>query len=152
MGPAGLVIPVVGVKVAQLSDTFTQDRAEAPGRTTRSTSGLRATVPRSSPRLPGRIEKLFDSKGGGGTTVYVRSVDGHWLYYYAHLDRYAPGLAEGQAVQRGTQLGTVGSTGNANPAGPHLHFAIHRMGRGEKWYDGIAVNPYPLLAGKRASG
>ena len=74
------------------------------------------------------------------------------MYYYAHLDRYAPGLAEGQVVQRGTPLGTVGSTGNANPAGPHLHFAINRMQPGEKWYNGTPTNPYPLLAGKGVSG
>ena len=112
-------------------------------------------APRGTPVVaaaPGRVEKLFDSKGGGGITAYVRSADGQWLYYYAHLDGYAPGLREGQAVQRGSPLGTVGSTGNANPAGPHLHFAIHRMRPGEKWYQGSAVNPYPLLAGKRASG
>ena len=151
VGPAGLAVPVAGVKVAQLSDTFTQARAGGA----RAHDAIDIMAPRGTPVLaaaPGRIEKLFNSKGGGGITVYVRSPDNQWIYYYAHLDRYAPGLSEGQAVQRGTPLGMVGSTGNANPAGPHLHFAIHRMGRGEKWYQGSAVNPYPLLAGKRTSG
>ena len=151
VGPAGLAIPVAGIKGSQLSDTFTQARAGGA----RAHDAIDIMAPRGTPVVaaaPGKVEKLFDSKGGGGITAYVRSADGQWLYYYAHLDRYAPGLKEGQAVQRGTPLGTVGSTGNANPAGPHLHFAIHRMRPGEKWYQGSAVNPYPLLAGKRSSG
>ena len=94
----------------------------------------------------GTVEKLFFSQGGGGITAYVRSPDQRWSYYYAHLQRYAPGLAEGQKVKRGQVIGYVGSTGNANPAGPHLHFAINRMQPGEKWYDGTPTNPYPLLA------
>ena len=151
VGPAGLAIPVAGIKKAQLSDTFTQARAGGA----RAHDAIDIMAPRGTPVVaaaPGKVEKLFDSKGGGGITAYVRSADGQWIYYYAHLDRYAPGLAEGQNVQRGTVLGTVGSTGNANPDGPHLHFAIHRMRPGEKWHQGSAVNPYPLLAGKRASG
>jgi peptidoglycan LD-endopeptidase LytH len=151
VGPAGLAIPVAGVKASQLSDTFTQARAGGA----RAHDAIDIMAPRGTPVVaaaPGRVEKLFDSKGGGGITVYIRSPDGQWVYYYAHLDRYAPGLREGQVVQRGTPLGTVGSTGNANPAGPHLHFAIHRMRPGEQWHEGSAVNPYPLLAGKKASG
>ena len=100
---------------------------------------------------PGRVEKLFFSAGGGGNTVYVRSDDGRWMYYYAHLSAYAPGLHEGQRVLRGAPIGFVGATGNANPAGPHLHFAINRMEPGEKWYQGTAINPFPLLAAKPAS-
>jgi murein DD-endopeptidase MepM/ murein hydrolase activator NlpD len=151
VGPAGLAIPVAGVRAAQLSDTFTQARAGGA----RAHDAIDIMAPRGTAVVaaaPGRVEKIFDSKGGGGLTVYVRSPDGRWIYYYAHLDRYAPNLKEGQAVSRGTPLGTVGSTGNANPAGPHLHFAIHRMGAGEKWHQGSAVNPYPLLAGQKASG
>ena len=91
--------------------------------------------------------KIVFQPGGGGITAYVRSVDGQWMYYYAHLDAYAPDLHEGQRLRRGDPVGTVGSTGNANPAGPHLHFAIHRMEPGQKWYQGTAINPYPLLAG-----
>ncbi len=151
VGPAGLAIPVAGIKASQLSDTFTQARAGGA----RAHDAIDIMAPRGTPVVaaaPGKVEKLFESKGGGGITAYVRSPDGQWLYYYAHLDRYAPGLAEGQPVQRGTPIGTVGSTGNANPDGPHLHFAIHRMRPGEKWYQGSAVNPYPFLAGKRSSG
>jgi peptidoglycan LD-endopeptidase LytH len=101
---------------------------------------------------PGTVEKLFFSQGGGGISVYVRSDDRRWSYYYAHLQSYAPGLREGQRVERGQMIGRVGSTGNANPAGPHLHFAINRMEPGWKWHQGEPINPYPLLAGKEVSG
>ena len=101
---------------------------------------------------PGTVERIFFSDGGGGNTVYVRSEDGLWSYYYAHLSAYAPGLREGQRVRRGTPIGYVGHSGNASPDGPHLHFAINRMDPGDRWHEGTPVNPYPLLAGKRARG
>ena len=150
VGPAGLAIPVVGVKPGDLVDTFTQARAGG----SRPHDAIDIMAPAGTPVVaaaPGRIEKLFFSRGGGGISAYVRSDDGRWTYYYAHLQEYAPSLAEGQRVARGTMLGRVGSTGNANPAGPHLHFAINRMNPGEKWYQGSPINPYPLLAGKQAS-
>jgi murein DD-endopeptidase MepM/ murein hydrolase activator NlpD len=149
VGPAGLAIPVAGIKASQLADTFTQARAGGA----RVHDAIDIMAPHGTPVVaaaPGRVEKLFFSQGGGGVTAYVRSPDGRWSYYYAHLQRYAPGLKEGQAVVRGTPIGTVGSTGNANPAGPHLHFAINRMNPGEAWHGGAAVNPYPLLAGNKA--
>ncbi len=147
VGPTGLAIPVAGVRREALSDTFTQARAGG----SRPHDAIDIMAPHGTPVVaaaPGRLEKLFFSKGGGGITAYVRSPDGNWTYYYAHLQDYAPGLHEGQAIARGDPIGRVGSTGNANPAGPHLHFAIYRMAPGEKWYQGTAINPYPLLAGK----
>ena len=151
VGPAGLAIPVAGLKPNQLSDTFTEARA---GRA-RLHDAIDIMAPEGTPVVAaagGRIEKLFFSRGGGGISAYVRSPDRRWLFYYAHLQSYAPGLAEGQQVRRGQPIGRVGHTGNASPAGPHLHFAIHRMQPGEKWYQGSAVNPYPLLAGQKVNG
>ncbi|MEO5611714.1 MAG: M23 family metallopeptidase [Sphingomicrobium sp.] len=150
VGPAGLAIPVAGVNASQLTDTFT--RARAGGARAHDAIDIMAAA--GTPVVaaaPGTVEKLFYSAGGGGITAYVRSDDGHWTFYYAHLQEYAPGLAEGQHVARGSPIGRVGSTGNANPAGPHLHFAINHMNPGEKWYHGTPINPYPLLAGKQAS-
>jgi murein DD-endopeptidase MepM/ murein hydrolase activator NlpD len=150
VGPAGLAIPVVGVKVKELSDTFTQARAGG-----RPHDAIDIMAPVGRPVIaaaPGSVEKIYYSQGGGGNTVYVRSEDGRWMYYYAHLSAYAPGLHEGQRVLRGAPIGFVGSSGNANPAGPHLHFAINQMQPGERWWQGTPVNPYPLLAGKRANG
>ena len=150
VGPAGLAIPVVDVKQGELVDTFTQARAGGARRH----DAIDIMAPIGRPVVaaaPGRVEKLFFSKGGGGTSAYVRSNDGRWIYYYAHLSAYAPGLREGQRLLRGAPVGYVGATGNANPAGPHLHFAIMRMQPGEKWWQGTAINPYPLLAAKPAS-
>lgn len=148
VGPAGLAIPVAGVRPDQLADTFTQARAGGA----RVHDAIDIMAPAGTPVVsaaPGRVEKLFFSEGGGGITAYVRSDDNRWIYYYAHLQDYARGLREGQRLQRGSPIGTVGSTGNASPDGPHLHFAVHRMSSGERWHQGSAVNPYPLLAGTR---
>lgn len=150
VGPAGLAIPVVGVKQADLVDTYTQARAGGARRH----DAIDIMAPTGRPVVaaaPGRVEKLFFSQGGGGITAYVRSDDGRWIYYYAHLSAYAPGLREGQRLRRGAPVGYVGASGNANPAGPHLHFAINRMEPGEKWWQGTPINPYPLLAAKPAS-
>lgn len=147
VGPAGLAVPVAGVKPEQLVDTFTQARAGGA----RSHDAIDIMAPLGTPVVaaaPGKVEKLFFSQSGGGITAYVRSDDGRWIYYYAHLNAYAPGLKERQRVERGSPIGTVGVTGNANPEGPHLHFAINRMNPGEQWYQGSPINPYPLLAGK----
>jgi peptidoglycan LD-endopeptidase LytH len=150
VGPAGLAIPVQGVKPRQLSDTYTQARAGGA----RTHDAIDIMAPEGTPVMAaadGTVEKLFDS-GGGGITAYVRSPDSRWTYYYAHLQGYAPGLAEGQRVKRGQVIGRVGHTGNANAVGPHLHFAINRMQPGERWWQGSPINPYPLLAGKKARG
>ncbi|HYI64317.1 MAG TPA: M23 family metallopeptidase [Allosphingosinicella sp.] len=147
IGPSGLAIPVAGVGAGQLADTFTQAR----GGGGRPHDAIDIMAPRDTlvvAAAEGMVEKLFFSGGGGGITAYVRSPDRRWVYYYAHLDAYAPGLREGGRVRRGDPIGRVGSTGNANPAGPHLHFAIHRVGPDESWWRGRAVNPYPLLAGR----
>lgn len=149
VAPSGLAIPVAGLNARQLVDTYTQSRAGGA----RVHNAIDIMAPEGTPVIAaaeGTVEKLYFSRGGGGITVYVRSPDRQWVYYYAHLQEYAPGLQEGQRVARGARLGSVGSTGNANPAGPHLHFAVHRMDNGEPWYEGTPVNPYPLLAGTGA--
>jgi peptidoglycan LD-endopeptidase LytH len=146
VGPSGLAIPVAGVSVRDLVDTYTQSRSGGA----RVHNAIDIMEARGTPVIaaaPGTVEKLFFSQGGGGISAYVRSDDRQWIYYYAHLDAYAPGLREGQRIARGAPIGTVGSTGNANPAGPHLHFAVNRMAPDESWHEGTPVNPYPLLAG-----
>lgn len=147
VGPTGMVIPVAGIRASQLADTFTHARAGGA----RVHDAIDIMAPSGTPVLaaaPGRLEKLFFSKGGGGITAYVRSLDGKWSYYYAHLRDYAPGLIEGMPIRRGQKLGHVGYSGNANPAGPHLHFAVNRMSKGDGFWQGSPVNPYPLLTGK----
>jgi murein DD-endopeptidase MepM/ murein hydrolase activator NlpD len=150
VGPAGLAIPVVGVKPGQLSDTYTQARAGGA----RTHDALDIMAGEGTPVIAaadGTVEKLFNS-ALGGITIYQRSADRKWVYYYAHLSAYEPGLHEGQQLRRGQIIARVGHTGDASAAGPHLHFAINQMAQGERWWDGTPINPYPLLAGKRTGG
>jgi murein DD-endopeptidase MepM/ murein hydrolase activator NlpD len=147
VAPSGLAIPVAGVKPEQLVDTYTA--ARSGGRVHDANDIMAARGTEVVAAAPGTVEKLFFSKGGGGITAYVRSPDSQWQYYYAHLDSYAPGLHEGQALKQGDLIGRVGSTGDASPNAPHLHFAINRMQPGQRWWQGSPINPYPLLAGKR---
>ncbi len=140
--PSGLVVPVIGVRAADLVDTFDDARSEG-----RVHDALDILAPRGTPVVAahaGTLARLFTSERGG-LTVYVR--DGRAVYYYAHLDAYAPGLAAGQPVARGQWLGAVGSTGNASPEAPHLHFAIWTAPDTSRFWDGEPMNPYPLLAG-----
>jgi murein DD-endopeptidase MepM/ murein hydrolase activator NlpD len=145
---AGLVIPVAGVRAEQLSDTF----SDARGGGTRKHEALDIMAPRGTPVIAaaaGTVEKLFHSNNGGNT-IYVRSPDRKTIHYYAHLDRYADGLHEGQAVRQGEVIGAVGSTGDASPDAPHLHFEIMQTTPQAKWYEpAVDVDPYPLLTGKQ---
>jgi murein DD-endopeptidase MepM/ murein hydrolase activator NlpD len=143
VAPGRLVLPVQGVAAAQLVDTWGQSRAGGA----RVHEAIDIMAPRGTPVLAaaaGLVEKLFVSVRGG-ITIYVRSPDRRTIYYYAHLDRYAPGLAEKQAVQAGQVIGYVGATGDASPDAPHLHFAIARVSPDDGWWQGTPVNPYPLL-------
>ena len=138
-----LLIPVQGKTAADLDDTFTDARSEG-----RSHDAIDIMAAAGTPVLAvadGQIEKLFDSERGG-LTIYQFEPSGQYAYYYAHLQRYADGLAEKQAVRRGQVIGYVGSTGNASPEAPHLHFAIFVLGKERHWWEGTAINPYPLLA------
>ena len=90
----------------------------------------------------GTIAKLFDSKAGG-ITIYQFDPTGRFCYYYAHLERYAGGLKDGQRVNRGDVIGFVGTTGNAPPNTPHLHFAVFELDQDRRWWKGRAIDPVP---------
>ncbi len=148
--PAGehplLTVPVAGVPRSAIRDTWGESRGG--GLRTHQASDIMA--PEGAVVIaaaPGTVEKLYYSNGGGGITLYVRSPDKAWSYYYAHLKAYAPGLHEGQPVEAGELLGYVGDTGNAGKGNFHLHFGMSRMAPGDRWWKGEAVNPYRLLAG-----
>jgi murein DD-endopeptidase MepM/ murein hydrolase activator NlpD len=139
---SGLLIPVQGIAATQLSDTFTDARGMG-----RPHDAIDIMAPSGTPVLAvadGHVEKLFNSKLGG-LTIYEFNADGTLAYYYAHLQRYADGLAEQQSISRGQVIGYVGSTGNASPDAPHLHFAIFKLGPEKQWWKGEAINPYPQL-------
>ena len=141
----GLVMPVAGARTLDLHDDFADVRGK------RKHEAIDILAPRGTPvvaAVDGSIEKLFTSKPGG-LTVYEFDLEREHCYYYAHLDRYAEGLKEGQSVHRGDRIGYVGTTGNAPPGTPHLHFAVFRLGPEKQWWVGTPVNPYPLLLGNR---
>ena len=143
--PGSYAIPVQGVAADELVDTFAQARDGG----LRRHDAIDIMAPRGTPVLAataGTVEKLFDSRKGG-LTVYIRGPDDARMHYYAHLDRYADGLAEGQKVAAGQVIGTVGSTGNARDDAPHLHYAVMELAAGDDWWEGTAINPYPLLTG-----
>ena len=96
----------------------------------------------------GKVVKLFKSVPGG-LTVYQFDPTEKFAYYYAHLDRYASGVVEGRELKRGDPVGYVGHSGNASPAAPHLHFAIFVLGPEKRWWEGTAINPYPLLTERK---
>lgn len=143
-GPSGgVIVPVQGVRRDQLSDTWGDSREGG----LRAHEGIDIMAPHGTPVVaaaPGTVERLFVSERGGNT-IYVRSADRRTIHYYAHLDRYEPGLAEGQRVRAGQRIAFVGSSGAASPDGPHLHFAINLARPEEAWWQGTAINPYPLL-------
>ena len=139
---SGLIIPVAGVTSGQLLDTFSAARGDG-----RVHDAIDIAAPQGTPVLAvanGRVLKLFQSKAGG-TTVYQLSGDEKFIYYYAHLDRYAEGLHEGRIVKQGETIAYVGDTGNAGTGNYHLHFSIAMTSDPKRWWEGVYINPYPLL-------
>jgi len=137
------VVPVSGVQASALQDNFTDLR----GGGTRSHEALDIMAARGTPVLAaddGRVAKLFLSKAGG-LTIYVASADGRYMFYYAHLDHYRDGLTEGAPVRKGEPIAFVGSTGDASPDAPHLHFAIARVADPAWWWTGTPINPWLVL-------
>jgi murein DD-endopeptidase MepM/ murein hydrolase activator NlpD len=141
IAPPPLVMPVQGVDVKRLTDTF-KDLRDG-----RQHEALDIAAARGTPvmaAVEGNVVKLFHSKEGG-TTVYQFDDSRNYCYYYAHLDRYAPGLKEGTLLRQGEVLGYVGATGNARADAPHLHFAVFRLGPEKQWWKGVALDPLPMF-------
>ena len=140
--PGKLLVPVDGIAPAKLTDTFDQPRGNE-----RHHEALDIMAPKGTKVLAaadGKIVKLFTSKPGG-LTIYEFDPTEKYAYYYAHLDRYVDGLQEGAQVKRGDVIGYVGTTGNADPNAPHLHFAVFELTPEKQWWKGTPVDPYPLL-------
>jgi murein DD-endopeptidase MepM/ murein hydrolase activator NlpD len=138
-----LALPIANVPVKDIHDTFNEARGGD-----RRHEATDIMTPKGTPVLAvdnGLVRKLFTSERGG-LTIYQMDSSEKYIYYYAHLDRYAPGLREGLLVKKGDVIGYVGATGNADPNAPHLHFAIFELGPDKSWYSGLRpVNAYPLL-------
>jgi murein DD-endopeptidase MepM/ murein hydrolase activator NlpD len=137
-----LMFPVVGFDLKVLRDDFAEKRGD------RVHEAIDILAPRGTPVAAvddGTVVKLFNSVRGG-LTIYQFDPAGQYCYYYAHLDRYAEGLGEGQLVRKGQWIGYVGTSGNAPPNTPHLHFTIFKLGPEKRWWEGTPVNPFPLWA------
>lgn len=142
-----LIVPVRGVRPDQLIDTFDQARSEG-----RVHDAIDIPAPSDTPVLAvadGKIIRLFQSERGG-TTIYQLSQDEKMIFYYAHLARYAVGLAEGNTVRQGDVIAYVGDTGNAGAGNYHLHFSIALTTNPKRYWEGTNINPYPLLSANRS--
>lgn len=135
-------IPVAGVGVEQLHDSFLAPRSEG-----RTHLAMDIHAPRGTPVLAaadGAILRL-DHGRRGGNCLYQLDRNGRVRFYYAHLDRFAEGVRPGLRVQRGDTIGYVGDTGNAAPGDYHLHFSVAVLSNVGRWWEGRTLNPYPLM-------
>lgn len=139
-----LLIPVAGVRASQLNDSFNE--ARGAGRRHEAIDIIAPKGTQVFAAADGKVAKLFVSKPGG-LTIYQFDRSEKFAYYYAHLDRYVEDIKEGTVLKRGDVIGYVGTTGNADPATPHLHFAIFELGPEKQWWKGTAIDPYALLGG-----
>ena len=143
---APLRVPIDGANVETFKGGFAEHR---DGRVHEAVDML---APRNTPVhavADGTIAKLFYSKGGGGITLSQLDPTAQFAYYYAHLERYADDVKEGQHVSKGQVIGYVGTSGNAPANTPHLHFAVFELDADRKWWKGRAIDPYPLFKGHR---
>jgi peptidoglycan LD-endopeptidase LytH len=139
-----LRVPVDGVDVDSFKGGFAERRGDRPH------EAIDILAPRNTPVVAvenGTIAKLFNSKAGG-LTIYQYDPTGRLAYYYAHLERYADGIHEGQTVSQGEVIGYVGTSGNAPANTPHLHFAVFELDDSRRWWKGKAVDPYLLFKGR----
>ena len=146
-GGGTIMIPVKGIRTGQLTDTFASARSAG-----RSHDAIDIMAPAGAPVLAavdGQIIKFFDSVPGG-ITIYEASTDRQFMYYYAHLQRRADDVHEGDIVKQGTTIGYVGDTGNAGPGNYHLHFSIARVADPKRYWEGTYIDPYPYLMIGRA--
>ena len=138
----GLEMPVKDVPRSALVESFHEVRSG-----NREHEAIDILSPRNTPVVAiedGTIAKLFVSKAGGNT-IYQFDPSEQYAYYYAHLERYAEGLKEGDKVRKGQVIGFVGTSGNAPKDTPHLHFAVFRLTAAKHWWEGTPLDPYDVL-------
>jgi len=137
-----LGLPIKNADVAKMKGSFYEMRG----------GEMHAAVdilqPRNTPVMAvedGVVAKLFTSRFGG-LTIYQFDPTKKYVYYYAHLQKYAEDLHDGQAIRKGQIIGFVGTSGNAPPNTPHLHFSIAVLGKDAKWWQAAEVDPYEVFA------
>ena len=138
----GLLVPVRGAVLNKIDDSF-----DAPRDGGRRHDSVDILAPRGTAVLAaidGTILRV-GTNALGGNVIWMDDDEQRFVLYYAHLDRYARGIKQGDRVMRGTVLGYVGTTGNAPPDIPHLHFQLMRITDIKKWWNGTPLNPLPFL-------
>jgi peptidoglycan LD-endopeptidase LytH len=133
-------MPVDDVTKREIADTWGAPRSGG-----RTHEGQDIFAPKGTKILSatnGYVYKIGENNLGGQTVSVISS--GGRIYYYAHLDEYAPNLKVGDPVTTRTVLGFVGTTGNAEGTPPHLHFGVYTFGFGN------AINPLPLITDRAA--
>jgi murein DD-endopeptidase MepM/ murein hydrolase activator NlpD len=133
-----IMVPVAGTRPDRLQDTYNGARGSRPHQ------AIDILAPRGTAvvaAVDGEILRVTTNTLGG-KTIYATDRGRRFVYYYAHLDRYSSRTREGARVERGHVLGYVGTTGNAPPNTPHLHFQVMRMTDSRRWWEGPPVNPF----------
>lgn len=129
-----LAMPVDGARVERVANTWQAPRDGGRRRHHgQDIFARRGTPVRSA--TDGYVVRIGEDSLGGRVVSVVGA--GGRVYYYAHLDEHAPGLAVGDRVTPATMLGRVGATGNARGTSPHLHFGVYGAGG--------AIDPLPLI-------
>ena len=135
-----LMVPVEGIEPRSLRDTFHEARSGGRIHLATDILAMRGTPVLSA--SDGRIIKL-STGGAGGITIYVADASGRYLHYYGHLDGYAPDVQDGLKVSEGQVIGFVGTTGNAPPNTPHLHYQVMRSDK--DYWNGTPIDVRPFM-------
>jgi len=138
----GLLVPVKGIVASQIPDSYDAARDGA-----RVHYALDILAKRGTPVLAaddGRVLHI-GTNPLGGNVIWTADPSQRFAFYYAHLDRYAKGLHDGQQISRGDVIGYVGTSGNAPKDTPHLHFQVVRIVNGKRYSDGPPLNPLPFF-------
>lgn len=145
-----LMVPVDGVSPEKVPDSFNEPRSD--GRTHRATDIL---APMETPvvaAIAGEVLRLSQN-GAGGITAYLVDDERRYVFYYAHLAYYSRAITAGLKVPQGFVIGYVGTSGNAPPDTPHLHFQAMRVVPGQRdWWNGtpVDVRQFMTIKGKAA--
>jgi len=145
-----LMVPVDGVPPERVTDSFHEPRGD--GRIHNATDILAPRETAVVAAIAGQVLRLRQN-AAGGITAYLIDQERRYVYYYAHLAFYSRAITEGLEVPEGFVIGYVGTSGNAPPDTPHLHFQAMRLKPDQRdWWNGtpVDVRPFMRKTGKAA--
>jgi murein DD-endopeptidase MepM/ murein hydrolase activator NlpD len=143
-----LMVPVDGIEPGELRDSFNSPRGAGRNHGAIDIPALRGTPVVAA--TDGQVFRLRQNINGG-ITAYLSDTNRRYVYYYAHLNGYSADLTEGLKVKQGFVIGYVGTSGNAPPDTPHLHFQVMRIAPDQRdWWNGkaIDVRAFMTITGK----